>query len=108
MKFILLTLAFLPAPIDIQLPVTETNFEETITNYEKWSTNIVNPEFYSEFQWTLDGKTVKLTDFSEFEKDQFYLTQIHKIAQELYDLNIAWHREMVTAEQFAATSIISN
>ena len=65
-------------------------FEQVVVNYDKWSDNIDNPDFYTKFFWKDGEKIIKFADLSEFEKDQFYILQIHQISREMYSINASW------------------
>lgn len=70
---------------------TRKTYENTLKYYTLWKDNLSNPNFYKNFSLK-NGKT--FADFTEFEKDQFYLVQCVRMEMELRRLDDLWKYEI--------------
>jgi len=96
MKILIFVLSLLFA--QVCLAAKPVDYDAALKNYKSWSDNIDKPEFYSQFSWKVDDKKIKFSEMSEFDKDQFYIVQTHKVLRELYLLEQYWTHELILSK----------
>ena len=100
LKCVILTAILIVSSVEAQQPphpklVEKEKYEEVLKNYTSWNENLSKPEFYKEkFKWKTEEGEKKFSDFTDFEKDQFYLIRGFQLTRELHTISLAWKNEI--------------
>jgi len=67
-------------------------YQKVLDDYTKWYNNLCKSDFYANFSVQDGQKKVYFKNFSDFEKDVFYLTQFYEITKDTTIIFHIWQR----------------